>query len=84
MAIPSWIPLHLLNLSTRAAPFHSHRFFGVYSELNLLLSFDYISQTFVYSSLICNLTGFQLYSGSEGGAAQPAIRQSRAGYDQTM
>lgn len=28
--------------------------------------------------------GFQLHSGSEGGAAQPAVKQSRAGHDQTM
>lgn len=34
--------------------------------------------------LICNPTGFQLHSGSQGGAAQPAFRQSRAGYDQTL
>lgn len=77
MAIPSWILPHVLNLSTRAVPFHSHCFLGVFLA-------DYISQTSVYSSLICNHTGFQLYPGSEGGAAQPAIRQSRAGYDQTM
>lgn len=28
--------------------------------------------------------GFQLHCGSEGGTAQPPIRQNRAGYDQTV
>lgn len=34
--------------------------------------------------VIWHPAGFQLHCGSEGGAAQPAIRQSRAGHDQTV
>lgn len=52
--------------------------------LFFIASFENIRQTSVYSHLICNPTGFQLHSGSQGGAVQPAFRQSRAGYDQTL
>lgn len=36
------------------------------------------------TGVIWHPAGFQLHCGSEGGAAQPAIRQSRAGHDQTV
>lgn len=75
-SIPLWIPRYLLDLLFRSLHY------VVYSDISAC--YFYICQTSVYSPLICNLTGFQLHSGSEGGAAQPAIRQSGAGYDQTL